>query len=264
MKNYHTHTYRCHHAIGFERDYIEQAIDQGFTTLGFSDHAPWHYDSSFKPFMRMQETEIEDYVLTLRKLREEYQNRIDIKIGFEAEYFEDKMAWMKEMIKRYDIDYLILGNHYDGSDEDGSYYGMPPQTLESVTRYCDQVIKGMETGLFSYVAHPDVIYYDQHDQRHLNELERLCLKAKELDIPLEFNMLGYLHNRHYPSAPYLKMVRDIGNKMIVGCDAHEASAIDANKMRIVIERLKKEGFILTDEISFLRQGFFFKHGIMKT
>lgn len=252
MKNYHTHTYRCHHAIGFEKDYIEQAIDQGFTTLGFSDHAPWHYDSSFKPFMRMDETDIDDYIFTLRELRETYKDCIDIKIGFEAEYFEEKMDWMKEVINRYHIDYLILGNHYDGSDEDGRYYGMPPQDLSSVTRYCDQVIKGMETGLFSYVAHPDVIYYNQHDQRQLAQLERLCHKAKELDIPLEFNMLGYLHHRHYPSTPYLKMVREIGNKMIVGCDAHEASAIDGKKMKDVIDRLKQEGFLLTDEISFLQ------------
>ena len=43
MKNYHTHTYRCHHAIGKEEDYILNAIKAGYTELGFSDHAPWHY-----------------------------------------------------------------------------------------------------------------------------------------------------------------------------------------------------------------------------
>ena len=26
IANYHTHTYRCHHASGVERDYIEKAI----------------------------------------------------------------------------------------------------------------------------------------------------------------------------------------------------------------------------------------------
>ncbi|HAH75526.1 MAG TPA: histidinol phosphate phosphatase HisJ family protein, partial [Kandleria vitulina] len=55
MKNYHTHTYRCKHAIGKEEDYIKNAIKAGYTELGFSDHAPWHYESSFHPTMRMEE-----------------------------------------------------------------------------------------------------------------------------------------------------------------------------------------------------------------
>ena len=45
MKNYHTHTARCMHAIGSEEEYILAAISAGYTELGFSDHTPWHYES---------------------------------------------------------------------------------------------------------------------------------------------------------------------------------------------------------------------------
>ena len=38
--NYHTHTYRCGHAVGNEREYVEKAIELGFSELGFSEHAP--------------------------------------------------------------------------------------------------------------------------------------------------------------------------------------------------------------------------------
>ena len=41
--NYHTHTARCMHAEGADRDYVESALAGGFTTLGFSDHTPWRY-----------------------------------------------------------------------------------------------------------------------------------------------------------------------------------------------------------------------------
>lgn len=41
MKNYHTHTTRCMHAIGSEEEYILAAISAGYTELGFSDHTPW-------------------------------------------------------------------------------------------------------------------------------------------------------------------------------------------------------------------------------
>lgn len=33
--NYHTHTYRCQHAYGSEREYIEAAIRMGIAELGF-------------------------------------------------------------------------------------------------------------------------------------------------------------------------------------------------------------------------------------
>ena len=39
-ENYHTHTYRCGHAVGTERDYVEAALKAGIRTLGFSDHTP--------------------------------------------------------------------------------------------------------------------------------------------------------------------------------------------------------------------------------
>ena len=45
--NYHTHTYRCHHAFGTEREYIEKAIEAGFTVLGFSDHTPQFYRTDY-------------------------------------------------------------------------------------------------------------------------------------------------------------------------------------------------------------------------
>ena len=34
MKNYHTHTTRCMHAIGSEEEYILAAISAGYTELG--------------------------------------------------------------------------------------------------------------------------------------------------------------------------------------------------------------------------------------
>ena len=42
--NYHTHTVRCRHASGSEREYIETAISRGLTILGFSDHSPYVFE----------------------------------------------------------------------------------------------------------------------------------------------------------------------------------------------------------------------------
>ena len=38
--NFHSHTVRCQHAVGEEREYVEEAIKEGFEVIGFSDHSP--------------------------------------------------------------------------------------------------------------------------------------------------------------------------------------------------------------------------------
>ncbi|MGN1132610.1 MAG: PHP domain-containing protein, partial [Ruminococcus sp.] len=40
MYNLHTHTYRCNHASGADRAYVEYAIKAGIKVLGISDHCP--------------------------------------------------------------------------------------------------------------------------------------------------------------------------------------------------------------------------------
>ena len=44
IANYHTHTARCGHARGEDRDYAEAALRAGIGTLGFSDHTPYYYE----------------------------------------------------------------------------------------------------------------------------------------------------------------------------------------------------------------------------
>ncbi len=41
LANYHTHTERCYHASGEDKEYVEAAIKAGLKVLGFSDHCPW-------------------------------------------------------------------------------------------------------------------------------------------------------------------------------------------------------------------------------
>ena len=38
--NFHTHTYRCHHASGTVEEYLKSAADAGIKVIGISDHAP--------------------------------------------------------------------------------------------------------------------------------------------------------------------------------------------------------------------------------
>ena len=78
QRNYHTHTYRCGHAVGSEREYVEKAIELGFTELGFSEHAPMPFPDNLPKqnldrllAMRLKLHETEDYIESLLSLREE-------------------------------------------------------------------------------------------------------------------------------------------------------------------------------------------------
>ena len=87
--NYHTHTFRCNHAYGTEREYIENAIKEGLQVLGFSDHVPMPYKDGWYSPIRMKPELLTDYVETLLKLKKEYESQIKILVGFEAEYYSD-------------------------------------------------------------------------------------------------------------------------------------------------------------------------------
>ena len=85
--NYHTHTYRCGHAIGSDEDYVLAAIKAGYKTLGFSDHAPYrHYPN---PRIHMNWDQIDDYLSSIAALKEKYHDQIDIHVGFESEFYPE-------------------------------------------------------------------------------------------------------------------------------------------------------------------------------
>lgn len=216
--NYHTHTPRCQHAIGSEREYIEAAISAGFEVLGFSDHVPQPYQS-YVSGIRMTMDKLPEYVDTLLKLREEYQEQIDIKIGFEAEYIPELFDELMEIMEQYPIDYFILGQHFLAENE-GEYTGSPTTDAAKMKKYVDLVVAGLKTGKFAYLAHPDLMYFEGDNKVYIEEMTRLCKECKAMGIPLELNGLGMWENRNYPSERFFKIAKEVGNEIVIGYDAH--------------------------------------------
>ena len=85
--NYHTHTARCMHATGEDEEYVRHALKAGFEVLGFADHVPWPFASGYVSPIRMPMSEMEGYIASVTSLRERYAGQIDVRLGFEAEYF---------------------------------------------------------------------------------------------------------------------------------------------------------------------------------
>ena len=223
--NYHTHTYRCNHAAGKEREYIENAIHSGMTTLGFSDHVPYPHMQGHYSGFRMKPELTENYVNTLRALREEYKDRINILIGYEAEYYPDIFDDMLELLEQYGYDYLLLGQHFVGDSRENCYSGGPNNDESVLEQYVNQTLAGLRTGKYKYFAHPDVINFSGDESIYRKHMERLCREVKRMDIPLEVNMLGIEEDRHYPCDRFFSIAAEIGNKIVIGCDAHRPDVI---------------------------------------
>ncbi len=94
----------------------------------------------------------------------------------------------------------------------------------------------METGRFLYVAHPDLLNFTGDAEVFEREYRRLCRKARELDIPLEINMLGLWDHRPYPREDFWKIAGEEGCRAVIGCDAH----LPENAWRPDIEQLAVE------------------------
>ena len=251
--NYHTHTYRCHHAIGADEDYVKKAIEQGFKVLGFSDHTPWRYKSAYHSRIRMELRSFQSYKKSVLSLKEKYKDQIEIYFGLEAEYFPEYMDWMKEFCVQEEVDYLIFGNHFHYSDEYSQYY--PYTGKESFDQYIQDCLDGMDTGLYSYLAHPELIMMNEGlvwNEKVEQGFDQICRKAKELNLPLEYNGAGFMANKwygeSYPHHKFWEIASKYHNQAIVGMDCHDPNALEKKNYIEVLESLKKYDVEIIDTI----------------
>lgn len=227
IANYHTHTYRCRHAKGTEREYIENAIKAGIKILGFSDHSPYIFNNGHVSEFRMLPSQAEDYFETLTKLKEEYKDEIEIHIGVEAEYYPEFFEDTVKFLENFPCEYMILGQHVLSNEYDEKRYTSikPTDNVEIFRQYIDQVIEGMKTGKYIYFAHPDLLLYTADADVYRSYYQEICDTAKKLDLPLEYNLLGIRAGRHYPNKTFWEIAAKTENKVILGIDAHDPECI---------------------------------------
>ncbi len=218
--NLHTHTARCNHASGTEEEYVARAIEGGLQTLGFSDHTPFWFPDGYYTYMRMQPHELADYVETVNALKAKYASQLDIRLGLEVEYYPAFVPEVLSRAKDMGIEYFLLGQHWCGNEIDEPYNGRPTMDEKLLERYCDQVIDAMHTGLFTYVAHPDLLHFVGENHVYEPHARRLCQAAKSCNLPLEINLLGLREGRHYPRYAFWQVAAEENCTVVLGSDAH--------------------------------------------
>ncbi len=239
--NYHTHTYRCNHATGDDEEYVLRAIDGGVKYMGFSDHAPFIFNGGFESNYRIQMNEVRSYFESIQSLREKYRDKIDIKIGFEMECYPTYFDEMLEVARNVGAEYLILGQHYLGDERPAGH----PSTLatddrELLRSYVDCVVRGIESGAFSYVAHPDIVNFTGDDIIYREEMARICEASINNGTPLEINFLGIRDRRRYPNMKFWKIAGELHAPVTFGFDAHTpADAFDEESLKTAEKMVEK-------------------------
>lgn len=235
--NFHTHTYRCKHAEGEVDEYCKRAIDLGMETLGFSDHAAMPDDRWQQA--RMAYDELDGYLNAIDRAQEEFPE-LKILKGMECEYVPQLHSYYEdELFGAREFDYLVGASHFFLDDE-GQWHGTYGGTRDSKTlrQYANYTIEMMQTGLFSFIAHPDLFgnCYATWDEDTASISRDILVAAKELDVGMEINALGLRKQAHkrsnnpyplYPWLPFWELAAEYDAPVIVNSDAHRPEDLQA-------------------------------------
>ena len=239
--NYHTHTVYCGHATDSAEDYIHCAIEGGIRYMGFSDHAPFRYPDGFESTLRVPTAQGKNYFEELSALREKYKNQIKLHIGFELEYYPEYFDDMLKTVKDCGAEYLLLGQHYVKPEHpDGVHVIEKDYEFEHLRAYVKAVLAGMETGVFTYVAHPDMYNFIGDNLLYREEMRKICIASRTMNLPLELNLLGIRDGRSYPREEFWKVAGEEGAPVTFGFDAHRAmDAYDGTSIPIAERMVKR-------------------------
>lgn len=240
IANYHTHTPRCRHANGTEESYVQTAIQGGLKILGFSDHTPYWFPEGYYTHMRMYPHQLPEYCDTVRALQKKYADQLQIHLGLEVEYYPAFFPDLLPRLRDQGIEYMILGQHWPGNEMNEPYCGRATGREEDLARYCRQTQEAMETGLFTYLAHPDLLHYVGDDKTYETHMRQLCKAAKNCNVPLEINLWGLQYDRNYPDLRFWRLAAEEGNTVVIGADAHEAWAVDNREKEAVAMEMVKQ------------------------
>lgn len=239
--NYHTHTKRCRHASGEPEEYIKIAIENGIEYMGFSDHIPLRFDDGTESSFRVPTNEGKIYCDEIKTLAEKYKDKIDIKVGFEVEYYPEYFDFMLSKAIEYGAEYMILGQHYLKPDNLSVPHTIIKTDAEDeLKKYVEIVSVAMEKKIFSYVAHPDIFNFSGDSLIYCRHMHNLCNASKRFNTPIEINFLGIREKRNYPDERFWQIAGEEQSPVTFGFDAHDAlSAFDEKSLKYAMMLVDK-------------------------
>jgi histidinol-phosphatase (PHP family) len=249
MQNFNIHSHSIYSdGKSTPREMVEEAVRQGLTKLGFSEHSPLPFDNNFS----VKSDQMPKYIADIAALKEEFKDQIEILCGLEADYIPGVSETFAVTKERYHLDYLIGGVHLVGQsanpDElwfiDGPKWEIYDEGLQKffdgdirkgVRCFFDQTNAMIEHEEFDIIAHFDKIKMHNRDRYfHEDEPWYRALAMETLDLirekglVMEVNTRGIYKKRYpgfYPSPWLMEEAHRMGIPTIISSDAHHFSEL---------------------------------------
>lgn len=220
IANYHTHTHWCNHATGKARDYIKEAVQKGLSTIAITDHVPQRGDYDR---YRMKWGEFDQFNCELDDAIYEYSDKIRIIKGFECEYYKESLADYEMFKNEYGYEIFVLGQHTIGDNKEYDSFFEKDEKL--LLMYANDVAEAVSTGIFTFLAHPDLALngytgngFDKYCERAMRIIFEACEKS---NVPVEINANGLRKGLVYPSKEAFTISKDYKLRYLVNSDCHE-------------------------------------------
>lgn len=234
------YTYHCHTTFSdgenTPREMIEKAIELGFEEIGISDHLT--YNRYY--YERMLYTEdCEGYISDIRKLAEEYKDKIKVLVGAELDFVSNPACyhWAKAIKDNLGFDYLIgsvhyceLGNNYLGHINLNNYSNGEQNQL--VDTYWENMYACVSSGLFDIIGHLDLInrLIPKNKFNHFEKQKEIIDIIKKNNTVMELNTSGYRYKNkeQFPSIEILKYAKEKNVKIVISSDAHNIERLNCD------------------------------------
>jgi histidinol-phosphatase (PHP family) len=261
--NLHTHSYFCDGREAPE-EYVKQAVELGFHTLGFSSHAPVPFENTFS----LKEEKVQDYISTIKDLGTKYKHKINILLSMEIDFIPGITRNFAEFKSAGKLDYTIGGVHLvknreekdlwfiDGARQETYVDGLNKifagNPRKGVEAYYHQIIEMVVTQKPDIIAHLDKIKMHNKNRFFLeNEKwyqdlvwKTLKIIASDSDCIIEVNTRGLYKKRvdtFFPGSYILGQIHHLKIPITLSSDAHQPQELNGYFVE-ALQTLREIGF----------------------
>ncbi len=239
----HSHTPLCKHAEGLPSEYAAVAHERGLRGLTVTCHNPM--PNGYSSHVRMSADQIDEYVSMVDEARDEWSDRVDVRLGLEADYFDGYESWLERQLNSHPYHYVLGSVHPQLAEYKRRYWQDDPVKDQEI--YFNLLADAAESSLFDCLAHPDLIKNetstDWQPNRIMPSICRALDRIAATGIAMELNTSG-ANKVVAEMNPFPGMLTEIKNReipIVIGSDAHIPSRV-ADRFEIALDLLSNVGF----------------------
>jgi len=230
--DYHLHTPLCKHAVGHPREYAAKGQALGLPEIGLSDHSPM---SEYFDDWRMALDEFPIYLEMVDEARVEFPN-LPIRLGLEVDFLKGGEEWIRKLSRLADFDYFIGSVHYiteDWAVDDPRHISrFSGEAVNEIwSAYWKLYEEAIRTGLFDFMAHPDLPKkFGHRPEGDLRGYYEPVIQAlADTGTAFEINTAGLRKDvrEMYPARQFLEMAFSAKIPLLINSDAHDPSEVGA-------------------------------------